>query len=69
MPQANKNMGLILQQWEANLNPNYKRKREGKDGATEDAFYCWFINARAKAVTLLGAVLMEESKSLAEKPW
>ena len=37
--QANKNTEVILQQWEANLNPNHKSKREGKYGATEDALY------------------------------
>ena len=69
VPQAKRNMEVILQQWEANLNPNHKRKREGKDGATEDALYCWFVNARAKAVPLSGPVLMEKAKSLAEKLW
>ena len=30
VPQAKRNMELILQQWKANLNPNYKRKRGSK---------------------------------------
>ena len=37
--QTNKNMVLILQQWEANLNPNHKRKREVKYGTTDNALY------------------------------
>ena len=66
--QANKNMVLILQQLESKLNPNNKWKREGKEVATEDALYCWFVNARSKALPLPGPVLMEESKSLADNP-
>ena len=36
---SNKNTEVILQKWEANLNPNHKSKREGKYGATKDALY------------------------------
>ena len=62
-------MELILQQWEANLNPNHKRKIEVKDGATDDSLYCWSVNAIVKEVPLPGPVLMENSKSFAEIPW
>ena len=67
--QANKNMELIFQQWEANINPNHTSKREVKDGAIEDALYCRLVNARSKAVPLLGPVLMENEKYLAKKSW
>ena len=62
--QANKTMELIQQQWEAKLNPNNKRNREGRDGATEDALYCWFVNAIVKEVPLPGTFLMEEANPL-----
>ncbi|KAI8480590.1 Tigger transposable element-derived protein 3 [Branchiostoma belcheri] len=63
---ASKNKDAIMQQWESNLNPNRKRKREGKDGAVEEALYRWFISARARSVPLSGPILKEKAKSLAE---
>ena len=62
-------MELISKQWEEKLNPNHKRKLEGKDGATENVLYCWFVNAIVKEVPLPGPFLMEEAESLTEKPW
>ena len=38
--------------------PQPQEEERGKDGTTEDALYCWFVNARAKAVPLSGPVLM-----------
>ena len=55
---AKKNRADILQQREANCNPNRKRKREGKDGEVEDALLRWFVNARAKSELISGPTLM-----------
>ncbi|XP_066293140.1 tigger transposable element-derived protein 6-like [Branchiostoma lanceolatum] len=63
---AYKNKATIMQQWEANLNPNRKRKREGKDGAVEDALHRWFVNARAMGAPVSGPILLEKAKDLAE---